>query len=216
MYGNGIVKGLGVTLKRFINTYLVDLRFKGKRYGTEEGIQHRMSKDAKGIFTVQYPEEKLPLPEEFRFVPFLVYDEDEEGNHKHRCTSCGICAKVCPPQCIWIERTTDPNTGRPVPEPAEFFIDVDICMNCGLCAEYCPFNAIKMDHDYEMAVYERITNNLFDKAKLSRSVDYYAEIRPGNHQAEVLAKEEAAKKKAEMQAKKAALAAEAAAKKAQS
>ena len=25
-------------------------------------------------------------------------------------------------------------------------------MNCGLCAEYCPFDAIKMDHDYEIAV----------------------------------------------------------------
>jgi NADH-quinone oxidoreductase subunit I len=216
MYGKGIVKGLGVTLKRFINTYIVDIRFPGKRYGTEEGIQHRMSKDAKGIFTVQYPEEKLPLPEEFRFVPFLVYEEDEEGNTKHRCTSCGICAKVCPPQCIWIERTTDPKTGRPVPEPAEFYVDVDICMNCGLCAEYCPFNAIKMGHDYELAVYDRFTNNLYDKDKLSQPLSYYASIRPGNHNAEVKAKEEAAKKKAEMQAQREAAKAAAAAKKAQS
>ena len=215
MYGKGIVKGLGVTLKRFVNTYIVDLKFPGKRYGTDEGIQHRMSKDAKGIFTIQYPEEKLPLPEEFRFVPFLVFEEDEEGNPKHRCTSCGICAKVCPPQCIWIERTTDPKTGRPVPEPAEFYIDVDICMNCGLCAEYCPFDAIKMDHDYELAVFDRITYNLYDKDKLSRSLSYYADIRPGNYNAEVIAKEEAAQKKAEMQAKKAAIAAEAAEKKAQ-
>jgi NADH-quinone oxidoreductase subunit I len=46
-------------------------------------------------------------------------------------------------------RTNDPKPGGPVPEPAEFYIDVDICMNCGFCAEYCPFDAIKMDHDYE-------------------------------------------------------------------
>ena len=31
MYGKGIVKGLGVTLKRFINTYVVDLKFPAVR-----------------------------------------------------------------------------------------------------------------------------------------------------------------------------------------
>ena len=211
MYGKGIIKGIGVTLKHFVNTFVVDLRFPGKRYGTDEGIAHRMSKEAEGIFTIQYPEEKVPVPEEFRFIPFLVYEEDEEGNITHRCTSCGICAKVCPPQCIWIERTTDPDTGRPVPEPAEFYIDVDVCMNCGMCAEFCPFNAIKMDHDYELAVYDRHSNNIYDKAKLSRSLSYYAEIRPTNHLEEVRAKEEADRKKQEMQAKKATMAAEAAA-----
>lgn len=218
MYGKGIVKGLGVTLKRILNTFWVDIKWRtnnrSSRYGTDEGIEHRMSKDAAGIFTIQYPEEKMPVPEEFRFVPFLVYEENEEGEITHRCTSCGICAKVCPPQCIWIERTTDPKTGRPVPEPAEFYIDVDICMNCGLCAEFCPFNAIKMDHDYELAVYDRIGNNIYDKEKLSRSLSYYAEIRPGNYQEEEQAKEEAAKKKAEMQAKKEAMKKEAAAKQA--
>ena len=77
-----------------------------------EGIEHRKSVDARGIFTIQYPEEKLPVPEEFRFTPFLVYEE-ANGEKKERCTSCGICAKVCPPQCIWIVRTNDPKTGRP-------------------------------------------------------------------------------------------------------
>lgn len=219
MYGKGILKGLGVTFKRFWNTFAVDIKWRANnrssRYGTDEGIAHRMGKDAKGIFTIQYPEEKMPVPEEFRFVPFLVYEEDEEDGIKHRCTSCGICAKVCPPQCIWIERTTDPKTGRPVPEPAEFYIDVDICMNCGLCAEFCPFDAIKMDHDYEISVYDRFENNIYDKEKLSRPLSYYEAIRPSNYEAEVRAKEEAEKKKAEMKAKKVAMAAEAAAKKAQ-
>jgi NADH-quinone oxidoreductase subunit I len=219
MYGKGIVKGLGVTLKRFANTFWVDIKWRAtnrsKRYGTEEGIQHRTSKDAEGIFTIQYPEEELPIPEEFRYIPFLIYEEGEEGEIVHRCTSCGICAKVCPPQCIWIERTTDPKTGRPVPEPAEFYIDVDICMNCGLCAEFCPFDAIKMDHDFELAVYERFETNIYDKEKLSRPLSYYANIRPGNYEVEVIAKKEAEKKKAEMKAKKEAMKAEAAAKKAQ-
>jgi NADH-quinone oxidoreductase subunit I len=120
---------------------------------------------------------KVPVPEEFRFIPFLVYDESENGEQTLRCTSCGICSKVCPPQCIWITRTTNAATGRPVPDPAEFYIDADICMNCGLCAEYCPFDAIKMDHDYELASYRR---NIYDKKRLAKPNSYYAGIRPFN------------------------------------
>jgi NADH-quinone oxidoreductase subunit I len=124
------------------------------------------------------------VPEEFRYIPFLLYEEQEDGTRLERCTSCGICAKVCPPQCIWITRTTDPETGRPVPEPEEFYIDVDICMNCGFCAEYCPFDAIKMDHDYELSVYNRHAKNIYDKERLMKPVSYYCDIRPANCQCE--------------------------------
>ena len=203
MDGMGIIKGMGVTLKRFVETYLDDIRWFGKRYYTEEGIAHRMSTDVRGIFTIQYPEEKLPVPEEFRYIPFLVYEEGPEGEKQDRCTSCGICAKVCPPQCIWIVRTNDPNTGRPIPEPAEFYIDVDICMNCGLCAEYCPFDAIKMDHDYEIAVYDRYKHNIYNKEKLSKPLSYYASIRPVNYQREEAARAEAEAAKAAKAAKRA-------------
>jgi len=196
MDGMGIVKGLGVTFKRFVETYLDDIKWLGKRYYTEEGIIHRMSADTRGVFTIQYPEEKLPVPEEFRYIPFLIYEEGENGEKIDRCTSCGICAKVCPPQCIWIVRTNDPKTGRPVPQPADFFIDVDICMNCGFCAEYCPFDAIKMDHDYEIAVYDRQTNNIYNKEKLSKPVSYYASIRPVNYSREEQARKKAAEAKA--------------------
>lgn len=179
MDGKGILKGLGVTARRFWNTYWEDITwfFSGKkRYFNEDGVKARASKDTKGIFTVQYPEEKLIIPEEFRYVPFLVYDE-ADGKKEVRCTSCGICAKVCPPQCIWIVRTNDPVTGRPVPQPAEFYIDADICMNCGFCAEYCPFDAIKMDHDFEIASYGR---NVFSLDKLMKPASYYESIRPLN------------------------------------
>ena len=201
MYGKGILKGLGVTLKRFWNTYWDDLvwLFQGKkRYNSVEGVAHRSSSKARGIFTVQYPEEKLLLPEEARYVPFLVYDEGTEGKKDVRCTSCGICAKVCPPQCIWIVRSNDPNTGRPIPEPTEFYIDADICMNCGFCAEYCPFDAIIMDHDFEIASYSR---NVYSMEKLLKPASYYKSIRPENY----------ARNEAERKAKEAAKAAKAAA-----
>lgn len=197
MYGKGIIQGLGVTLRHFVDTYLEDIKWLGKkRYYSEEGIANRMSSETRGIFTVQYPEEKLPVPEEFRFIPFLLYEIDEDGKQQDRCTSCGICAKVCPPQCIWIVRTNDPDTGRPVPEPEEFYIDVDICMNCGFCSEYCPFDAIKMDHDYELAVYDRHARNIYNKAKLSKPVSYYASIRPSNYSREEAARAEAEAAKA--------------------
>ncbi len=184
MYGIGLIKSLGVTLKRFVDTYLDDITWLGRRYYKPEGIAHRASKDTRGIFTVQYPEERLVLPEEFRYVPFLVYDE-VEGKKEVRCTSCGICAKVCPPQCIWIVRTDDPQTGRPVPVPAEFYIDADICMNCGFCQEYCPFDAIIMDHNFEIASYQR---NVLNMEQLLKPAEYYKSIRPLGY-----AREEAAR-----------------------
>lgn len=199
--GRGILKGMGVTLKRFVDTYLDDIKWFGKRYYTEEGVAHRMSSDARGIFTIQYPEEKLPVPEEFRFIPILIYDELEGDQIKIRCTSCGICAKVCPPQCIWIVRTTDPETKRPVPEPKEFYIDVDICMNCGFCAEYCPFDAIKMDHNYELSVYDRLSKNIYNKEKLLKPASYYASIRPTNYENEEKARAEAEAAKAARKAR---------------
>ena len=199
MNGMGILRGLGVTFKHFFDTFLDDIVWLGKRYYTKEGIDRRMSTDNRGIFTIQYPEEKLPMPEEFRFIPFLVYDEEPNGERHVRCTSCGICAEVCPPQCIWILRATDSKTGRAIPEPKEFYIDVDICMNCGLCAEYCPFDSIMMDHDYELAVYDRHAKNIYDKERLLKPVSYYAKIRPTSYAQEATAHVEAEQIKSVMQ-----------------
>ena len=74
------------------------------------------------------------------------------------------------------ERTILPR-GRPVPVPTNFYIDMDICMNCGFCAEYCPFDAIKMDHDFDIASYER---NVYNLDKLLKPASYYNSIRPEN------------------------------------
>jgi NADH-quinone oxidoreductase subunit I len=180
MYGLGILKGLGVTFKHFIETYVDDIRYAGRKYLRQENFEVRQGPKKQGAFTVQYPDEKIAVPERFRFVPFLIvedYDHPERPGHDW-CTSCGICAKVCPPQCIWIVRGQDPTTGRPIPEPEAFFIDIDICMNCGYCAEFCPFDAIKMDHDYELASYDRTGAHIYDKKKLSKEFRYWKSIAP--------------------------------------
>ena len=120
--------------------------------GGPEELDQTVGVCPEGIFTVEYPEEKLPcraFPLHRRF--WSTTPETRQG----LVYVCGICAKVCPPQCIWIVRANDPRPGGPMPEPDEFYIDIDICMNCGFCAEFCPFDAIKMDHDYEIAAQQR-------------------------------------------------------------
>ncbi len=127
-----------------------------------------------GLLTIQYPEEKRLLPERFRYIPMLLWDTEK---NEDRCTACGICAKVCPPQCIWIVRDTD-EKGKPVTRPAEFYIDAAVCMSCSFCAEFCPFDAIKMNHDYELAVYDRYPQLVYDKAELTVPLEYYAALWP--------------------------------------
>ena len=110
----------------------------------------------------------------------LIWDTQK---NEDRCTACGICAKVCPPQCIWIVRDSDEN-GKPVTRPAEFYIDAAVCMSCSFCVEFCPFDAIKMNHDYELAVYDRYPQLVYDKEELTVPVEYYAALWPTQYAAE--------------------------------
>ena len=192
MFGSGLVTGLGVTLKRFVDTYVDDVKKIPSRYAYGHDMI-RQTPEETGIFTIQYPEEKRELPERFRYIPMLLYDTPKQED---RCTACGICAKVCPTQCIWIVRDADAN-GKAIARPSEFYIDASICMSCGFCAEFCPFDAIKMNHDYELAVYERYPNLVYNKTELTVPLEYYASIYPTQ-----FAEEEA--RRAEEEAKKAA------------
>ncbi len=179
MFGSGLLKGLGITLKHFRDTFTDDRRKVPSRY--EDSIQldkwrrivHQPISQ-EGLLTIQYPEERRLLPERFRYIPMLIWDTEK---NEDRCTACGICAKVCPPQCIWIVRDSDEN-GKPVTRPGEFYIDVAVCMSCSFCTEFCPFDAIKMNHDFELAVYDRYPQLVYDKAELTVPLEYYAALWP--------------------------------------
>jgi NADH-quinone oxidoreductase subunit I len=211
MFGLGLIKGLSVTMRHFIESYTYDRNplkwFSLKGRYDDEWLEKRQAINGKGIFTIQYPEQKRQITENFRFIPMLVYEESKE---EPRCTACGICARVCPPQCIWIKRATD-DKGRPKAQPAGFWIDATICMSCGYCAEFCPFDAIKMNQDHEHAHTDRDAGLFYNLDRLLQPVSYYAKIHPSDYareEEERRAKEEAKRKATE--AKKAAAAKEAA------
>ncbi len=211
MYGTGLLKGLGITLKHALDTFKDDNKEVPSRYmdsqkanGQWRIVQQPVEQE--GLFTIQYPEERRLLPERFRYIPMLIWDTEK---NEDKCTACGICAKVCPPQCIWIVRDSDEN-GRPVARPAEFYIDAAVCMSCSFCVEFCPFDAIKMNHDYELASYDRYPQLVYDKAELTVPVEYYAALWPDQYASEVEKQrqvdEEAARKAAAKAEKEAAAA----------
>lgn len=194
MFGRNLFKGLAITLQHWAVTYRQDIqRLMGNPWSPEGAQTERgVGADITGYFTVQYPEVKLPVPERFRFMPMLIY-EQESGDI--RCTACGICAKVCPPQCIWIVQSRD-SSGKTIPQCSEFYIDTSICMQCGFCSEYCPFDAIKMNHDYELSSYERHDSWVYDMQDLLVSTTYYAATHPTDWEREESARAAKAAEKA--------------------
>ncbi|RLT40422.1 MAG: 4Fe-4S dicluster domain-containing protein [Chloroflexi bacterium] len=213
MFGTGLLKGLGVTLKHTLENFADDRSKVPDRYRDSIELGHgrriiNQPIDQEGLLTIQYPEEKRQLPERFRYIPMLIWDSEK---NEDRCTACGICAKVCPPQCIWIVRDADAN-GKPVTRPAEFYIDAAVCMSCSFCVEFCPFDAIKMNHDYELAVFDRYPQLVYDMAELTVPLEYYAALWPEQYAVEQVkrAKEEE-EKKAQDEAKARAAEAKAAA-----
>jgi pyruvate ferredoxin oxidoreductase beta subunit len=60
------------------------------------------------------------------------------------CILCGICAKVCPVQCIDVRRERKVDTTRACePGAGSFKIDEARCIGCGHCVESCALNALE-------------------------------------------------------------------------
>jgi len=103
--------------------------------------------------TVQYPFEKLAFAPRFRGI----HEFEAE-----RCIACDMCAKACPVDCIYIDKTgprkIDKKTGKVDPKGGElvrYAIDYQKCMFCALCTEPCPTDCIHMGKNHDLSSYSR-------------------------------------------------------------
>jgi NADH-quinone oxidoreductase subunit I len=106
--------------------------------------------------TVNYPEQRLSLAPRYRGI------HEFEAN---KCIACDLCAKACPVDCIYIDKTaprrisketgtvdmSDPKNGQLV----RFAIDYSKCLFCALCTEPCPTDCIHMGKLHDLSSYSR-------------------------------------------------------------
>ncbi len=138
--------------------------------------------------TIQYPDERLPIPDRFRGVHYL---------EQEKCINCLACARACPVDCIEMDAVR--HAGNEL-EWVSFTVDYQKCMFCELCVYPCPKDCIHMGAEFAFAVYDRSELKLDLLSYLGMAPD--ARVRMKEAEAKKKAKEEAKRKKAEEAAKK--------------
>jgi NADH-quinone oxidoreductase subunit I len=131
-----------------------------------EGLSRTFKQMFKPDITLQYPEQRPVINEDYRGAPGLV--KDQEGREK--CVSCQLCEYICPPKAILIQPGQVPTEGaydysEIEKAPREFYIDMLRCIYCGYCEEICPEEAIFMTGEYELSAATR-QELVYDKAML--------------------------------------------------
>lgn len=106
-------------------------------------ITARYGVDAEEEVTQQYPEVRREPDERFR--GFL-------HNDIARCTSCTMCVKVCPVDCISLEAVRGADKKMVL---VSYEINIGRCMFCGLCVEVCPPKSLIHTTGYEKAMFGR-------------------------------------------------------------
>jgi NADH-quinone oxidoreductase subunit I len=160
-----------------VKTTLVGMRITGK-YLLQKPI------------TVQYPDERLAIPNRYRGIHYL---------EQEKCIDCLACARACPIDCIEMDAVRH---GKEL-EWISFTLDYQKCMFCELCVYPCPKDCIHMGTEFAFVSYDRseFVHDLLSYRGMSRD----AKVRMIEAEEKKKAKEEAKK------AKEAALAAEKAA-----
>jgi NADH-quinone oxidoreductase subunit I len=101
--------------------------------------------------TVQYPDMAPVLQPRFRGFHYFEIE---------KCIACDLCAKACPVDCIYIEksgpRKIDADTGVALGGAMiRYAIDYAKCMFCALCTDPCPTDCIHMGNIHDMSGYDR-------------------------------------------------------------
>ena len=92
--------------------------------------------------TVQYPDERMPIPNRYRGIHYL---------EQEKCINCLACARACPIDCIEMDAIRH---GKEL-EWVSFTLDYQKCMFCELCVYPCPKDCIHMGTEFALAVYDR-------------------------------------------------------------
>ncbi|MDA1257178.1 MAG: 4Fe-4S binding protein [Chloroflexi bacterium] len=160
VYGIGLAKGMGVTLKTLLRPAFT-VQYPDRRVGvmgaakaagisTPGLIFKRPIKAFRAVIGLERVAVRPTQSTRFRGNEFTWYEE--------RCTGCASCAKYCPLGIIKI--VTSPG-GINVQEGESYAIDtfdIDIgrCMFCALCVEACPYDALHMGSSFERGNYVRM------------------------------------------------------------
>lgn len=124
-------------------------------YFSETGIGKKAKAGGNigGNVTIQYPKEKIPVPDLGRYRLHMETDD---------CIVCDKCARICPVDCIEIESfkaagdlgyTSDGSKKRL--ELPVFDIDMAKCCFCGLCTTVCPTECLTMTKVYDYSEQNR-------------------------------------------------------------
>lgn len=139
-----LLTGLRLSIRHFF-----EAKDSRKPYGIHE---ENYFDQQTGIFTVQYPKESIPVPDNGRY---RLHNEIDD------CIVCDKCAKICPVDCIDIEpvkaveeigKTSDGTPKRIY--AAKFDIDMGKCCFCGLCTTVCPTECLTMTKAYDFSEYD--------------------------------------------------------------
>ncbi len=148
--------GLMLTLKHLLNSY---------RRWYPIGVKDKNYFNNDGLFTVRFPHESIPVPDNGRYK--LQNEIDD-------CIVCDKCANVCPVDCIEIEAIRSPSefgkTSDGTPRKiyaARFDIDMAKCCYCGLCTTVCPTECLTMTDKFDFSEYD-VKNHIFSFATMTR------------------------------------------------
>ena len=173
MFGKGLLTGMSVTWKHL--------------WGKKE--------------TFCYPEEKLPMTDNFRGGNLAM--------DWRVCIGCSMCANACPNKALDLTIVQDAKKKRHM---KSYVHKSGRCLYCNLCVEVCPVKTLVWDKDYAISTWskETMTHDAMTDKDREDLEEFLAQVEVEAAE-EKAKKEAAAKAKAEAAAKAKAEAAKAAA-----